>query len=330
MVNLQKECATVKKAIVLSALIMFIISLTVFAGSIDVELAYVDEALVFIGSVDDYKITHEEDDYINTEYSLTVTPVRKIKGEVEVNKPISFEKVNGGGLKLQKDTNYLFGYLPDQLYIWELETYNDLFDWELDDYTDASIILKERHNDTISEGMQDFLNNGVFERAEKERQDIGKQISFVEFLSEDIKTCEKIVFSFKNTQFEVAKEKFLEVADEIYITNVKNETVYDTDFDDILFIMGVKGDSTTMGEAYGAITPLGEVDRYGQFMSRLMAVDYKMEIKDVKKLYGLFPKNLEDQLPDLGVNGGINTIYYIVFAAVVLAVIIFAVKKKGA
>ena len=164
--------------------IMLLTTLTAFAGSIDVDLVADDEALVFIGTIDDYEITDEEEDYPSTEFTLTLTPNQKIKGDVQIGESMSFEKVRTGSLKLQKGTKYLFGYMMDKLNIWELESYDNLFDWELDDYSNESIILKERHNNSIAEGMQDFLNEGVFERAEIERQDIGNQISFMEFLHE--------------------------------------------------------------------------------------------------------------------------------------------------
>ncbi len=167
--------------IIFSLLIIHIISLTAFAGSIDIDLINNDDALVFIGSVDDYTITDEEEDYPNTEYSVKITPCKKIKGNVVTDKAMNFDKVRTGKLKLQKNTNYLFGYMSDELYIWELEYYEGLFDWELDDYTKDSIILKERHNDTISGGMQKLLNEGAFELAEKERQNHKEQIASIDF-----------------------------------------------------------------------------------------------------------------------------------------------------
>lgn len=324
-------------SILLSLFVMCVIPLITFAGSIDVDLVYDDEALVFIGSVDDYIITYEEDDYPNTEYSLTVTPNEKIKGDVEVDKPMNFEKVSTGGLKLQRNTNYLFGYLPQELYIWELESYDDLFDWEKDDYTEKSIILKERHNDTISGGMQRQLNDGSFTRVEEERQNLGKQISFAEFLGEDLETSMKIVFSFKDEQFEVDKDKFIKLANEIHITNVKNETVYDTNYDKVLFIRGVNSDSTTKGRAYVAITPYGEVDRNSPAMSRMLVVDYKMEPEDIKKLYKLFPYNLQEEIPELSVNNipkdgnMINTATLVISAGALLflvVIVILFIRKR--
>ena len=83
-----------RKIFILFFVLLWLFSFTSFAGSIDMDLMHDDASLVFIGKVDDYTVTDIEDDYSNTEYSLTVTPLKKLKGDVEVNKPIDFEKVD--------------------------------------------------------------------------------------------------------------------------------------------------------------------------------------------------------------------------------------------
>jgi len=163
------------KKIVIIALLTTIINISAFAGSIDVDLLADDEALVFIGSVDEFTITYEEKNYPNTEYSLSITPTEKIKGDVIIGKPMHFENVGTGKIKLEKETNYLFGHLTDELYIWELDEYNSLFEWETDRYTEDSIILKERHNDSISGGMQKLLNDNSFVLAEQKRKNTNTQ-----------------------------------------------------------------------------------------------------------------------------------------------------------
>ncbi len=157
--------------------LLFIIFSTAFAGSIDVELLADNEALVFIGCVDDYTVTYEEPNYPNTEYSVTITPHKKLKGDVTTYKSMYFENVETGKIKLKEGTSYLFGYLKNKLYLWELDEYNNLFDWEIGKYTKDSIILKERHNDSISGGMQKLLNDNSFVLAEQKRQSTNKQIT---------------------------------------------------------------------------------------------------------------------------------------------------------
>ena len=150
-------------------LIIFIFSLTSHAGSIDVELLYDDEAMVFVGRIDDFTVTYEEQNYLDTIYNITLTPTVKIKGDVVLNEALSFQEVSTWGLKLEKEKEYFFGKLKDELYIWELDSYRNLFDWEKDDYKEDDLILKERHNGSIEGGIQKFLNDGSFYEAEKKR-----------------------------------------------------------------------------------------------------------------------------------------------------------------
>lgn len=143
-------------------------SMVCFAGDTDRALLVEDDALVFIGKVEDFVITDEEDDYPSTEYTITLTPIKKIKGEVVLDKSVKYENVRTGKLKLKNDTEYLFGYFKE-LVVWELDSYDNLLSWETDKYSKDSIILKERHNNSIDTSMQELLNDNSFEKAEQER-----------------------------------------------------------------------------------------------------------------------------------------------------------------
>ena len=156
-------------------IMLFVFFPTAFAGSIDMDLLNDDSSLVFIGSVDNYVITHEEQNYPDTEYTLTVTPTKKLKGVLTIGKPTEYKGVHTGKLKLEKNTSYLFGYMKNKLYVWELDEYNNLFDWEIDRYNEDSIILKERHNDSITQGMQKLLNDNSFVLAEQKLQSENEQ-----------------------------------------------------------------------------------------------------------------------------------------------------------
>lgn len=283
---------------VFSLLVLCIFSFTSFAGSIDTELLHDDASLVFIGKVDDYIVTDTEDDYPNTEYSLTVTPSKKIKGEVTADKPMDFDKVDTYNLKLIKGTDYFFGYTKNELYIWELDSYDNLFDWERDNYTKDSIILKERHNDTVSQGVQEFLNGGIFERAEEERLTLGKKKSLKEYIGDKLSDADKITFTIFNQKYIVDKERFVSLADEIQITNVKNETIKSTNYDHVLFVQCENDDGTGIPDMFAAVAPYGEVDKLSWGMSRLMASDYMMEKEDIEKLYTLLPENVQKKIPE--------------------------------
>lgn len=287
-----------KKIFILSLVVLWFISFGSYAGSIDHDLLYDDASLVFVGIVDDYTITDTEDDYPNTEYSLTVTPLKKFKGDVEVDKPIDFEKADTYDLKLTKGTEYFFGYIKNELYIWELDSYDNLFEWEIDTYSKDSIILKNRHNDTVSGGVQELLNDGIFERAEEERQTLGKKKSLKEYIGTKLSDADRITFTIFNEKHIVDKKKFINLADEIQITNTKNETIKSTNYDHVLFVQCENDDGTGIPDMFAAVAPYGEVDKLSWGMSRLMASDYTMEKEDVEKLYSLLPENVQKKIPE--------------------------------
>ncbi|MBE7020935.1 MAG: hypothetical protein E7411_05855 [Ruminococcaceae bacterium] len=294
------------KKILFVILCVLLSAVTTQAGSIDTDISFYDDALLFIGSVDDYVITDNSPDYPDTEYSLTLTPVKKIKGDVVPGEKLSFENVHSGKLKLKKNSNYLFGCLKNQLYIWELEYYENLFDWERDDYHKDSIILKDRHNDSISGGMQKMLREGVFEKAEAERLDIGNKKPLLEY-AKNISRADKIRFTINGESTYVDKESFLEIAKNINITNIKNRTVENSLsgelYENILYIDALNEADSSFEGVFIAVTPKGEVDRYNMIMSSLMTADYEMDKSDLQKLYSLLPDNIVYKLKKTGVIG---------------------------
>ncbi len=293
-----------QKKILLIILCFLFSAVTTLAGSIDTDLSFYDDALLFIGSVDDYVITDNSYDYPDAEYSLTLIPVKKIKGDVVCGEKLSFENVHSGKLRLRKNINYLFGCLKNQLYIWELEYYDNLFDWEKDDYHKDSIILKDRHNDSISGGMQKMLREGVFEKAEAERLDIGNKKPLLEY-AKNISKADKIRFTINGESTYVDKESFLEIAKNINITNIKNRTVENSLsgelYENILYIDALNEADSSFEGIFIAVTSKGEVDRYNMIMSSLMTADYEMDKSDLKKLYSLLPDDITYKLKNTGV-----------------------------
>lgn len=294
------------KKILFVILCVLLSAVTTQAGSIDTDISFYDDALLFIGTVDDYVITDNSHNYPDTEYSLTLTVVKKIKGDVVPGEKLSFKNVHSGKLKLKKKLNYLFGCLNNQLYIWELEYYDNLFDWERDDYHKDSIILKDRHNDSISGGMQKMLREGVFEKAEAERLDIGNKKPLLEY-AKNISRADKIRFTINGESTYVDKESFLEIAKNINITNIKNRTVENSLsgelYENILYIDALNEADSSFEGVFIAVTPKGEVDRYNMIMSSLMTADYEMDKSDLQKLYSLLPDNIVYKLKKTGVIG---------------------------
>lgn len=320
------------KKILFVILCVLLSAVTTQAGSIDTDISFYDDALLFIGTVDDYVITDNSPDYPDTEYSLTLTPVKKIKGDVVPGEKLSFKNVHSGKLKLKKNLNYLFGCLKNQLYIWELEYYDNLFDWERDDYHKDSIILKDRHNDSISGGMQKMLREGVFEKAEAERLDIGNKKPLLEY-AKNISKADKIRFTINGESTYVDKESFMEIAKNINITNIKNRTVENSLsgelYENILYIDALNEADSSFEGVFIAVTPKGEVDRYNMIMSSLMTADYEMDKSDLQKLYSLLPDNIVYKLKKTGVIGLDKTSFnplWVVLPLALIGIILITVK----
>ena len=146
----------------------------------------------------------------------------------------------------------------------------------------------------------------------------------------------------------VDKDKFFEVAEDIMVTNVKNDMLYETKqnpnstdaYKTVLYVELL--DANDKPVYYGAVSRFGEVDHYGLFMSRLMEKDYEMKTEDLSKLYSLLPEDVQKniivpegdseeplELPDVTAKNFKPWLYGGVVAVFAVAFIIgFAAKRK--
>jgi len=287
-----------KKLICLLSILVFMLSLSisVFAGDVPESLLGEDGAKVFIGRVENVKlkgdITLSSQAEIDT---IDVIPTVKIKGEVEIGKIETYKRYHGN-LILEKGKEYLFGYLDE----------NNLSIYEIKSRDDKNIELVNSDKYDIVQRLEDYLNEGAFAMAEQERSTIGNQISFAEFLykkpSLSSSGVEKIILRYQDELQEVDKDKFFEVAEDIMVTNVKNDILYETKqnpnstdaYKTVLYIELL--DANDQLVYYGAVSSFGEVDYYGLFMSRLMNKDYEMKTEDLSKLYSLLPNEVQKKI----------------------------------
>jgi len=287
-----------KKLICLLSILVFMLSLSisVFAGDVPESLLGEDGAKVFIGRVENVKlkgdITLSSQAEIDT---IDVIPTVKIKGEVEIGKIETYKRYHGN-LILEKGKEYLFGYLDE----------NNLSIYEIKSRDDKNIKLVNSDKYDIVQRLEDYLNEGAFARAEQERSTIGNQICFAEFLykkpSLSSSGVEKIILRYQDELHEVDKDKFFEVAEDIMVTNVKNDILYETKqnpnstdaYKTVLYIELL--DANDQLVYYGAASRFGEVDRYALFMSRLMNKDYEMKTEDLSKLYSLLPDDVQKEI----------------------------------
>ncbi len=309
-------------------LIILAFSLISYAGSIDVELLYEDEAMVFVGRIDDFAVTYEEKNYPNTIYNVTLTPTLKLKGNVILDEALVFEEVSTGNLKLEKEKEYFCGKLSETLYIWELDSYENLFDWEKDDYKENDLILKERHNDSIAGGIQKYLNDRSFHEAEKKRAEKATlgEITVSTFLKTDATNVKSVTLSLKEKSYALDKELFMKIAEKTVMTPVKNGN--NLDFDGIyLTVENKEGFSSFL-----YITPEGSADSYSQMFSKLPCEQYRLDISFLKQLYAISPKEAQENFPEFNpMNRKVNILYLSVIFVFVFALIagyIFS-KKRG-
>ena len=275
-----------KKIISLLGIIAIILSmtLTAFAGDVPEALSYEDDAKIFIGTLKDFKLDSDKPKVLDVQ----VLPTRKIKGDVSINELQTYNMCHFGKL-VQKEKEYLFGWLSD----------DSVWAYEIISYDEKEIKIETY--DEFAKRIQDYLDEGLYTRAEQERATIGQQISLAEFLNAkqiSDATVKKVTLRYQDELHEVDVDEFEKLSKEIMIANAKNSILYEEGKDDayktVLYIELLDEDEQLVSMA--AVSRFGEVDRYGLMMSRLMEKDYEMKTEDLQKLYSLFPKDVQKNI----------------------------------
>ena len=275
-----------KKIISLLGIIAIILSmtLTAFAGDVPEALSYEDDAKIFIGTLKDFKLDSDKPKVLD----IQLLPTRKIKGDVEINELQTYKMCHFGKL-VQKEKEYLFGWLSD----------DSVWAYEIISYDEKEIKIETY--DEFAKRIQDYLDEGLYTRAEQERATIGQQISLAEFLNAkqiSDATVKKVTLRYQDELHEVDVDEFEKLSKEIMIANAKNSILYEEGKDDayktVLYIELLDEDEQLVSMA--AVSRFGEVDRYGLMMSRLMEKDYEMKTEDLQKLYSLFPKEVQKNI----------------------------------
>ncbi len=338
-----------KRIISLLGIIAIMLSMTVsvFAGDIPESLLIEDGAKLFIGKVDGVTtLEHQSMPYEENEVVyIDITPTYKYKGEVEIGVSERHTEHDFGNFIPEKDKEYLFAYIDE----------NNFYIYDIKSRDENSIKLVDSNKYDLTKRLEDYINEGAYARAEQERASLGSQISFVEYLyknpSLSSSVVEKVSLRIQDEVVEVDKDKFFEVAEDIMVTNVKNDIPYETKqnpnstdaYKTVLYVELL--DANDQLVYYGAISRFGEVDHYALFMSRLMNKDYEMEIEDLQKLYSFLPDHIQEELkvPEQHLTGRVaNTsdehykgnIVYLIGGAAVVFVIAFVIgvimrrKKK--
>lgn len=269
--------------------VMLTMTITVFAGSIPEDLLHSDDAKLYIGTVEGFSYKEiPSSPYIKIT-ALAVKPIEYIKGEVEIGKTITYKDTNIY-MNLVEGKDYLIAYL-DQ---------HNIYAYEIKSKTNDKITLVDSNDYDMVQRLEEYLNDGLYADAEKERSTIGLEVTLSEYMEAKIDIAEKVSFNIGGKKYNVDKDEFFKLADEIKVENVKNDVLQQTDYgenswqENMIFITVdlkeghtvYKGDSPF---AIVAISKYGEVSHNAVQMSLLPSKDYQMEIEDVAKLYKLLP-----------------------------------------
>lgn len=139
-------------------LILLIISVTAFAGSIPEDLISQADSKLFVGKVEEFTIIETPNAPYFDIGSITVVPTEKIKGDVEIGKSQTYNRCSSEVKELLPDTEYLFAYFDEiNFYLYEIEERNG----------DKFSLKNSRF--PMVQRLEDNLNNGYYAEAERER-----------------------------------------------------------------------------------------------------------------------------------------------------------------
>lgn len=262
----------------------------VLAGDIPEALSYEDDAKIFIGtlvSFSDYDEANRSD-----VKEITALPILKIKGEVEVGVEQTYAECYFPKATPKQGVEYFFGYLPG----------NAVYAYEVESRIYDKITL--HITDEFSERIQDYLDEGLYEREEIARVNVGRKITLSEYMGTSRELAKKVTFSLNGVTYDIDIDKFYEFSDNVMITDVKNTILKrmgaDDWADDILYItVDHRQDTLSDGfekVTFACVTRFCEVDRYSQMMGRLPQCDFTMTWEDLAKLYTFLPEDVQREL----------------------------------
>ncbi len=287
-------------------------NLCALAGNIPEALLYENDAQLFFGELVSYN-DEAEISYVE------VIPTKAVKGDIILKSPCSIQNVIVyDETTLKSGKTYLFavfsslngsegrGHRKGSIYVFETIG------------TDTKTLKIKGHGnwdgDPVTR-LERYLNNGDFEKAEKERLSKRennvhlKEVTVCEFLKTDISSVEEVNIRLNEKSYILDKELFMKIAEKTVMTPVSNGK--GLSFDGITITARNKdGFSSFM-----YITPDGSVDMYNTMFSRLPFEQYKTDVSFLKQLYAILPKEAQAVFSDFY---SVNKNTYILYSAVIL------------
>ncbi len=265
------------KRIILVLLAFLLCSSIVIAGDYDTALLHDDNAQIFFGELVEY---NNEGDVSYVE----VIPTKKIKGDVLLDSVSTYQNVSVmENIELENGNTYLFA---SQNYDGGTRRIHNIMVFETTSNDTRSLKIKGHGNweGDPTTRIERMLNNGDYERAEKER--IAKvrtqnpvafegEKSLRELLGITENNIKSVLIYYNSESYSLEPHKLLSVSDVILTPIINGEGM---DMDGIYITV----DKTDSPMSYIYFNNEGYADICAPFMSRLPYEQYKIQKKDLK------------------------------------------------
>ncbi len=135
--------------------VLMLMNISALAGSIPEDLKGDDKSLIYFGEVIRYDPNRAENGYIELEVK------KVIKGDVSEEKYIYADVLPIGEFDILPGAEYLIGYFDENNPVYVMETTTQ---------DPRTLEIKHIYSDHMFARLEQYLNNGEIEAAEKERQ----------------------------------------------------------------------------------------------------------------------------------------------------------------
>ncbi|MBP3361323.1 MAG: hypothetical protein J6N52_10745 [Clostridia bacterium] len=258
------------------ALMLFCLSITAFAGSVPEDLLHSDEAQLFFGEV----VSYQPDGEIPY---AEVIPTKKIKGDVTADGScVTYQKAEAvGDIDVTPGKQYLFTW-------YDGNNPTNIFD--VTSYDTKTLKLKNVTGD-MWKRFQEYLNEGKYEAAERERLDNqnigltaeGEDITLTELIGVNKDAAEEINIYYNGNVFTADTDEFYKAADSIILTDIEDVPLGKQNVDTVTMPSGMY--ITVNGfEGYAFITDDCKADKYAMHLSRMPNGKYTIKAADLEKL----------------------------------------------
>ncbi len=150
-----------KKCSAAILIVLMMLSILAYAGSIPEDLKGDDKSLLYFGKVIRYDPNRAENGYIELEVK------KAIKGDVSEERYVYADVLTIGQFEISEGAEYLIGYFDENNPVYIMETTaQDL----------RTLKIKNIYSDHMFSRLEQYLNNGEIEAAEKARQQENEQV----------------------------------------------------------------------------------------------------------------------------------------------------------